>query len=113
MIKDSDGVEITYWPISGLTVGEVSETLEFTVELGVSGAGTALKSSIDASVAVWAKQPSDISVVDISQDPYDLSALSGDVDFELYVEALGPVDGLVRIPIEVFAGVASPAGWTD
>lgn len=109
MIKDANGDELIYWPISGLIEGEDSETLDFTVEIPVEA--SLLSATIDSRIIVWAKKVGDVSFVDISNSPYDLSLLSGDVDFQVYIEALTPIDGLERIPVSVMAGTSSPAGW--
>lgn len=108
MIKDSQGDEITYWPISGLKAGEDSEVLEFTIE--VSAEPSELVATQHDDVIVWVREVGDPSYVNLST-PYDLSALSGDVDFELYIEALNTVVGFMRIPLNVIAGQSSPAGW--
>lgn len=109
MIKDSNGDELTYWPISGLVEGENSEVLDFTLE--IPDVAATLTANADARLIVWAKKVGDASFVNISEDPYDLSSLSGDVDFQAYVEALSPIEGLERVPVSVIAGTGSAAGW--
>lgn len=110
MIKDTDGMEITYWPISGLIAGDTSQHLTFTVE--VPGSNATLSCTEDDRLIVWAKKVGDASFVNLATSPYDLTGLSGDVDFEMYIEALSPIEGLNRIPIIVSAGTSSDAGWT-
>lgn len=111
MIKDANGNEITYWPITGLIEGQDSIVLDFTVEVPVTP--SALAASYNVKVKTWARKVGDTDYVDISVDPYDLSALSGDVDFQGFVEAVGPIEGLERIPIVVSAGTGHPAGWSS
>ena len=110
MIKDANGNELTYWPISGLIEGQDSEVLQFTVEVPETPAY--LRAAEDERYIAWARKVGDTDYVDIETDPYDLSALSGDVDFEMYIEATGPIDGLERIPIVVSDGTQYPAGWS-
>lgn len=110
MIKDSVGNEISYWPISGLVEGEDSETLDFTLELSGS-LGVFLHATASAKCKFWARKVGDVSWKDIAVDPYDVSGLTGDVDFEGYVEALTPITGLERVPVSVFVGSSEPAGW--
>lgn len=112
MILDSDGNELVYWPISGLIEGQDSETLEFTVPVPVTGGE--LSASADPRLIVWAREAGDVTWVNVSENPIDLTALAGtDVDFECYVEALSPIEGLERVPVSVNAGTGSPAGWTS
>jgi hypothetical protein len=112
-ITDTDGNTITYWPISGLLEGENSEVLTFNAGLGAAVAGTSLIANPDIAgkVKVWAKRSVDVSYIDISSVPYDLSTVSGNTAFNCYVEALTTIVGLERIPIAVFVGVSLPALW--
>lgn len=109
MITDSNGDELTYWPISGLVEGDLSETLDFTIDVPTGGGS--IIPTVDSRVYVWAKKVGDASFTNISLTPYDLTGLSGSVDFQCYVEALSPIEGLEMIPIAVTAGTSSAAGW--
>lgn len=110
MITDNDDNELTYWPISGLIEGESSEVLtcKVTVPDGIS----ALSANQDDRVRIMARKVGDASYIDISDTPYDLSSLSGVVSFQIYVEALSPIEGLERVAIAVIAGGGSSAGWS-
>lgn len=110
-ITDTDGVSLEYWPISGLVEGEESEVLFFEVNFGTAVAGRILLATPDARVKTWAKKTGDPSFQDISDTPYDISGLSGVVEFQTYVELIGPITGFERIPISVAVGSSSPAGW--
>ena len=110
MIFDANGNELIYWPISGLIEGENSDTLDFTVEVPATVAS--LTTTLDSRVNVWVKKVGDVAFVNISETSYDLTGLGpGDVDFQIYLEALTPIEGLERIPITITAGVAYSAGW--
>lgn len=111
MIKDEIGNELVYWPISGLGEGESSGVLTFNVptpqHLG------RLRASIDSRVKVFCRVAGVGSYVDISSTSIDLAVLAGpDTDFEIYVEAQSPIEGLERVPISVVAGTSSSAGWS-
>lgn len=108
MIRDTDGNQITYWPISGLVEGQNSEVLEFIVE--ASGTGR-LSASFDTRGRVWAKRTTSGLYQNISASPIDLTGLIGDIHFNCYVEALSPIEGLQRVGLSVIAGTSSPAGW--
>lgn len=110
-IRDTDGVSLEYWPISGLVEGEDSEILFFEVDFGSSASGHELRATPDARVKTWAKKTGDPSFQDISDTAYDVSALTGVVEFQTYVELVGPIVGFQRIPISVSVGSSSPAGW--
>jgi hypothetical protein len=109
MIKDAIGEELTYWPVS-IVEGEDSEELTFEVEMPVP-MGT-ISAREDARVRTWCRKAGDPTFTDISAEPLDISSLTGDVDFEIYVEADGPIEGLERIPIPVIVGTSASAGWT-
>lgn len=112
MITDSNNDELTYWPISGLVEGETSEVLDFTIENPSTPA--VLSANQDDRLIVWARKVGDVSYVDIATTPYDLSGFSaGPLDFQCYVEALTPIEGLERVPVTVSAGTSSPAGWSS
>ncbi len=106
MIKDADGNELSYWPISGLIEGEDSETLVFYVQ----GGGTLYATESDKCI-FWARRVGDPTWVNVAVSPYSLVGLTGDIAFEGYVEALTPIVGLERIPLTVVAGSSGPAGW--
>lgn len=110
-MRDSNGVEVQYWPIPALTVGEDSETVVFNFDTPVTNGR--LKSGFDARIKVWARVAGIGSYVDISTgDGIALSALSGpDTDFEVYVEALSTIDALDRILLSLTTGESAPAGW--
>jgi hypothetical protein len=111
MIKDTDGNELTYWPISGLVEGENSQTLQFIVENTGTGKVSA---SVDSRLIVWARPVGNPIWVNIAVAPIPLSGYPiGDVDFECYVEALSPIVGLERVPVSVVAGSSSAAGWVS
>jgi hypothetical protein len=109
-LKDSDGNELTYWPISGLTAGESSEVLTFTQDIEL-GAESKLRATPDPRYKIWAKRTADVSYQDITVSPYDLTGLSGTIEFQVYVEALSTIVGVERVPISVGASVAKSALW--
>lgn len=110
MITDNDDNELTYWPISGLIEGETSEVL--TCKVTVPDGVGFLSANQDSRVKIMARKVGDASYIDISDTPYDLTGLSGTVSFEMYVEALSPIEGLERVAVAVIAGSGSNAGWS-
>lgn len=110
MITDTLGNELTYWPISELIEGGVSETLEFVVP--IPSHASELKGAADYRYIIWAKKVGDAAFVNLGTTPYSLAGLSGNVHFQMYIEALSPIVGLERLPIPIVAGASAPAGWT-
>lgn len=112
MSKDVDGFIFTYWALSELVEGEDSEVLTFIEDTPIDGE---LRSTGDSRVIVWARVK---GVGDPYQNivttPIDMSTLgAGETEFEMYVEALGPVPaGTELIYLYVTASNAGPAGWT-
>lgn len=112
MIYDAQDNELAYWPISGLVEGESSEVLTFKVETPVTNG--LLAASKDDRVTIYARRKGvGASYQDIATDPIDLSALPvGPTEFEVFIQALSPIVGLERVPIQVTSGTSTPAGWT-
>jgi hypothetical protein len=110
MIKDFEGNEIVYWPITGLASGEQSETIVIRIATPVVGY---LRAESNDKVSVWARVQSQGTFVNISETPIDLSNMLGaeETAFEIYVEAAESIDGLERIPISVLASKSRSAGW--
>lgn len=109
MIVDSVDNVIEFWPIF-LVDGENSEDLFFTID-NPSGPTAVLTATYNAETKVWAKQMSDMSYVEISSTPYDLSGVAaGPVDFVMHVECIS-VTSFDRVPLSVIVGSGSPAGW--
>jgi hypothetical protein len=112
MITDEIGEELTYWPVEAMAPGDTSEVLTFSVPVEDVGF---LQATEDSRVKLWVRQKGvGATYQDITVDPIDLGPIpTGDTEFEGYVEAVGPVIGLERIPITVTAGLGHPAGWTE
>jgi len=110
-MKDANGDELTYWPITGLVEGETSQVLTILVTTPVVGGY--LRASNDPRLKVWAR-PKDVGedYVDIRFTGIALADMPvGDTEFEIYVEAVTPITGLERIPVAVSASGASAANW--
>lgn len=111
-MRDSIGTTLQYWPLT-MVAGQNSETLNFTGD-NPSGAGTSFVATRHDNLKIWAKKVGDIDFVDISNDPYDLSALAeGPIDMQLYVEALIDVESFERDPVSVILASSSAAGWVS
>lgn len=136
MIKDSDGNELTYWPISGLVEGESSDILAFNFVNPSTGVNVALlASNLDARAIVWVRITDTALVIsrggtiigggfhhppgptpgpwfNISAEPIDLANyVAGTLTFECFIEAMSPITGLNRVPFSVIAGVGGGAAW--
>lgn len=110
MIKDAGGSELTYWPIPGLVEGEQTDVLTILVDTPVAGAR--LLASPDPRVRIWGREAGGGAYVDLGDEGLDLSALpAGETAFEIYAEAVGPIEGLERVALSVSAAVSAPAGW--
>ena len=110
-MKDANGIELTYWPITGLIEGESSQVL--TIKVTTPVVGGYLRASNDPRLKVWARRKGvGASYVDIRLTGIDISGMPvGDTEFEIYAEAVTPITGLERIPVAVSASGASAANW--
>lgn len=109
-MRDGLGNDIVYIPISGLVEGQSTPVFSVFVDLPSTGKFTSESST---KARVMGREAGTMMYVDIAQEPFDLAGMVGsEVEFELYVEALYPIEGLERIPLSVSAGEAKPAGWS-
>jgi hypothetical protein len=110
IIKDLLGNDFEYWPLTGLIEGDDSEPVGFTVTVPYDGE---LKASTEPKVIVWARVvTAGPSFTNISTTGIDLSGyLAGELEFESYVEAVGPITGLERVYVNVGAFSPKPADW--
>ena len=114
MSKDADGFPLTYWPITGLVEGDTSEVLTFKETTPI--AEGYLRATQDDVGIVWARRKGvGASYVNISTTPIDLSGMpAGDTEFEIYIEAIGPVpEGTYIATWYVGPSSNQPAGWLD
>lgn len=109
MIRDGNGDELTYWPISGVIEGDDTDPLLFTP----TTQGQKITATRDDRVVVKCRVAGAGPYTDISNGSLDVSALmlDGSVDFDIYATVMGPIEGLERIPITVTVGSSGPAGW--
>lgn len=109
-MRDAIGTVLQFWPLT-LVAGQVSETLDFTID-NPSGPTAKMFASHYTNLKVWAKKVGDVSYIDISTSPYDLSGVAaGPVDMQCYVEALSGVVSFERNPVSVVVGASLAAGW--
>lgn len=111
LLKDSNGDDLTFWPISGLIEGEDSAILEFNFPTPQQGQ---LLSELDDRLEVYCREKDVGTFQDISQTPIVLSgyAVNAAREFEIFVRALTPISGLERIPLGVSIGTSTASGWT-
>lgn len=110
-MKDEDGELFTYWALTGLVEGENSDVLTFSEAVPMDGE---LRATDDSRVITWARRKSvGGPYFNLVTDPIDLSGLpAGDEEFELYIEAIGPVSAGSELgTIFVSSAIASAAGW--
>lgn len=112
-IRNENGSDAEYWPITGLPAGSVSNTRTFLIDTPLNGILYATdhdKVRVHCTCAA-----AGIVARDLGSNPIDLSAISAgpDTEFEIWVEALTPIVGLYRVPLAVGAGIANPAGWVE
>lgn len=113
IIKDDAGVlDFTFWPIPGLLEGQTSAVRTFTIDDLPLENGT-LYASEDDRIICWGRRTGIGSYQNLTTNPIDLSVLSGNIEFQTYVEALTPISGLERIPLSVVAGSSASAGWSN
>jgi hypothetical protein len=114
MSLDEDGYEFTYWPITGLIEGGVSETITFKETTPVPQGF--LSATYDARMRIWARRKGvGASYVNINTSPIDLSGMpAGDTEFEAYAEAVAGTiaDGMEVVTAYVTVARKSPAGWS-
>lgn len=112
MIVDGIGTVLQFWPLT-LVAGQSSQVLAFTID-NPSGPTAHMSASHHANLKVWAKRVADMSYVDISVSPYNLSGVSaGPTNMLLYVEAVDDIIGFERDPVSVIVGSSSAAGWVS
>lgn len=111
-IKDEDGEEMVFWPVEGLVEGETSSPITIKVDCPLPSGE--LKGSSDSRLIIWARQKAlGGPYQNISDTGIDLSALVGEVEFEVYVEATAGISGVERVPFVVMASTSEPAPWTN
>ena len=114
MIEDQNGNEMTYWPISGLTEGEHSETIRISVLIAENGY---LQAAQNSNLRIYARFLGTGDFADIADSPVSLDGplhnppVSGRLDFEIYAAAVGPISGLERVALSVSASKGSSADW--
>ena len=114
MTLDEDGFPLTYWRVTGLVENSDSAVLTFKITTPVSNGF--LTSTSDSRVNVWARRKGiAASYQNIETTPIDLSAMPAqDTEFELYIEALGPIpDGAEVVSLYVAPASNQPAGWEN
>lgn len=113
-IKDADGNEFLYWPVSGLEEGEVTGTILVVLEVTDGPAGGTLSATNDARIAVMARAVGVGAFQNIASNPIDLEGLpNGDNPFEVYLEALSGIVGVERVSLTVSAASSRAAGWLE
>lgn len=113
MIRDTNGNELTFWPIANLLVGQLSEVL--TIRVDTPSINGFLRSTQDARVNVWGRRKGiGAAYQNLEAAPIPLGLLAGPyTEFEIYVEAVGPItNGFERVPFTVSASRSSASGWT-
>jgi hypothetical protein len=108
MILDENENELVYWPISGLIEGENSQELTFMLEGPTSGK---LVGTEDDRVTVFAR-PKGVGAEyqDISNVPIEVNIVVN-TEYEIFVRANSPIEGLERVPVSVVLGSSNPAQW--
>lgn len=109
-MKDENGDKFEYWQITGLLEGDTSQTMTVKIETPVVRGRLSCEAS--EKIKVWARIKDIGDFVDLNESPIDLSGLPmGWTDFEVYVEALSPIIGLDRVPMNLNVSSSGAAGW--
>jgi hypothetical protein len=106
MIKDSNGDEFTYMPLT-LVEGAESPLVRVSVEIPSKGA---FKATSDARARVLARRVGETMFVDLADNPIVYGAAQADGEFDLKIEA-GSITGFEMITLNVGFFSASSAGW--
>lgn len=111
MIRDANGEELTYWPISGLEEGQDSAHLTVYVDTPQTGALRARSSS--ARAQVWARIGDSGGFTNITTGEIALAGLAyPETAFEIFVRATGPIpNGFERVSLTVGPAAGQPAAW--
>lgn len=110
LIKDVDGDELAYWPVSGMVEGDTVGPESIYIDCPVEGT---LSAGVDSRLEVRGRIAGVGSYVDLSSSPIDLSSLGpGTVEFEIELEALSPIVGLERVPVFLGTSSSGPADWS-
>lgn len=109
LIRDTDGDEFTYLPISGLKEGDTVGPITVYIETPNEGS---LSADFDARMTITARVTGVGSYVNINATPLDLSGMApGTTGFDIKVTANSPIVGLERVPLYVAVSTQGPAGW--
>lgn len=110
MIRDADGKELTYWPVTGLRAGEDSDVLHIFVD---TPQVARLRASLDPHLAAWGRVAglggpwTNLGDVGLS-----LALLAGpETEFEVYVSASAEVVTVERVALTIGAATSGPANW--
>jgi hypothetical protein len=110
MIRDADGVELTYWPVTGLRAGEDSPPLNIFVDTPQVGR---LRASEHEHLTIWGR-PAGLGgpYTDLTHTGLDLAMLAGpETEFEIYAAASSAVTAVERVALTVGVMFSRPAGW--
>jgi hypothetical protein len=111
MIRDTEGNEITYWPLT-LKAGEYSEILTIQLDVPRQSVLRATRSDV---VQIFGRRAGTLDVfVNLSEVGLPLGGYAGPNQlFEIYAYANEDVEGLPRIPLTIGSMSSGPAGWLD
>lgn len=110
MIRDADGNELTYWPVTGLRAGEDSPTLNIFVD---TPQANRLRASVHEHLTIWGR-PAGLGgpYTDLTNTGLDLHLLAGpETGFEIYAHASTAVTTVERVALTVGTISGGPADW--
>jgi hypothetical protein len=110
IIKDADGNDLVFWPVSGMAEGDVIGPVLITIT--DTPLDAEFTTRVDPRLTVLARVNGVGPYLDISLNPIDLSSLpSGGVTLQVKLQANAPINGVERVPLTVGTYSSSPAGW--
>jgi hypothetical protein len=111
MIRDGNGEELLYWPITALRAGQDSQVLH-GIRVDTPDPGL-LQATEDERAIVYISEAGVEDYIDLAQNPIDLSARPGPyAAFDVYVHAVEDTGPFERVGLEVGPARSSAAGWS-
>jgi hypothetical protein len=110
MIRDGDGNELLYWPITALQAGTDSQILR-GIQVDTPNPGL-LQVTADERAIVYISEAGAEDYVNLAENPIPLDARPGPFTaFDVYVHAVEDVGPFERVGLEVGPARSSAAGW--
>lgn len=110
-IRDGDGRELLYWPITSLRAGQDSQILR-GIRVDTPDAGE-LQATADERAIVYISEAGAEDYIELAANPISLAGYPGPyAAFDIYVHAVEDTGPFERVGLEVGPSRSSAAGWS-